>query len=462
MVLRPAAISTRVRITLFTVVLLFAALVLSALGLALSYHVRQEHAAANTARADAAAVVALAHRGPLPPLLPALAPGPFTLVQVVDASGNVIAATPGLDNRPPIVRANQLGRQSSAELSRLPFTTTPQRSLVQTIPITLNGQPATVIVVVSTAENHQGEVALISSLIVGLPLLGLVGALLAWLGTGRALAPVEAMRRQAADITAHAMHMRIPTPPGQDELARLATTLNQMLERLDTATAEQRRFVADASHELRSPLTGIRTALEVAIESEPPGDHRRLLERLLVENHRLEAMLGELLTLSHIDERRSFELSAPVDFSSLVMEELHRPAASGVTLTSDIADGILVNGDADLLARVIRNLLSNGMRHAVSAVRVQLTADPETVRLVVSDDGPGIPAADRQRIFGRFVRLDDHRGRSSGGAGLGLAITRDAVVAHGGTITIADTDGGASFVVVLPEATTDRAVAVRQ
>jgi signal transduction histidine kinase len=450
--------STRVRITLITVVLLFAALVLSALGLALSYHVRQEHAVANTARADAAAVVALAGRGPLPTLLPALAPGPFTLVQVVDAGGNVIAATPGLDNRPPIVPTNQLGKHTSAELSRLPFTTTPQRSLVQTIPVTLNGQPATVIVVVSTAENHQGEAALISSLIVGLPLLGLIGALLAWAGTGRALAPVEAMRRQAADITAHAMHMRIPTPPGQDELARLATTLNEMLERLDTATAEQRRFVADASHELRSPLTGIRTALEVAIDSEPAGDHRRLLERLLVENHRLEAMLGQLLILGHIDERRSFELSAPVDLSSLVDEEVRRPSAPGVTLTTEVAGGIFVNGDADLLARVIRNLLSNGMRHAASAVRVRLTADSEAVRLVVTDDGPGIPAADRERIFGRFVRLDDHRGRSTGGAGLGLAITQDAVVAHGGTITVADTEDGASFVVVLPGA--DRALAV--
>jgi signal transduction histidine kinase len=460
--LHPAAMSTRLRITLITVVLLFAALVLSALGLAFSYHVRQEHAVENTARADAAAVVALARRGPLPALLPALAPGPFTLVQVVDAGGSVIAATPGLDNRPPIVSLNQLGKHTSAELSRLPFTTTPQRSLVQTIPVTLNAQPATVVLVISTAENAQGEATLISGLIVGLPLLGLIGALLAWVGTGRALAPVEAMRRQAADITAHAMHMRIPTPPGHDEVARLATTLNEMLERLDTATAEQRRFVSDASHELRSPLTGIRTALEVAIASEPTSEptseQRRLLERLLTENHRLEAMLGQLLTLGHIDESRSFELFAPVDLSRLVVDEVHRPSAPGVRLTSEVADGVFVNGDPDLLARVVGNLLSNGIGHASSAVSVHLAADSQVVRLVVADDGPGIPAADRERIFDRFVRLDDHRGRSAGGAGLGLAIARDAVVAHGGTVTIADTEVGASFVVMLPRHTTDRAL----
>jgi signal transduction histidine kinase len=268
------------------------------------------------------------------------------------------------------------------------------------------------------------------------------------------------MRRQAADITAHAMHMRIPTPPGHDEVARLATTLNEMLERLDTATAEQRRFVSDASHELRSPLTGIRTALEVAIGSEPNADHKRLLERLLAENLRLEAMLGQLLTLGHIDERRSFELSAPVDFSRLVVDEVHRPETAGITVTSDVADGIFVNGDAELLARVIRNLLSNGIRHATSAVSVHLTADSQVVRLAVTDDGPGIAAADRHRIFDRFVRLDDHRGRATGGAGLGLAIARDAVVAHGGTITIADTEVGASFVVALPRHSTDRALMV--
>jgi signal transduction histidine kinase len=179
-----------------------------------------------------------------------------------------------------------------------------------------------------------------------------------------------------------------------------------------------------------------------------------------VENQRLEAMLGQLLTLGHIDERRSFELSAPVDLSRLVVEEVHRPSTPGVTLTNDIADGIFVNGDADLLARVIRNLLSNGLRHATSAVSVRLTADSETVQLVVTDDGPGIAAADRERIFGRFVRLDDHRGRSTGGAGLGLAITRDAVVAHGGTIIVADAEDGASFVVMLPRTTTDQALTV--
>jgi signal transduction histidine kinase len=448
--LRPAARSTRVRITLTTVGLVVAALALAGAGLAASYHVRQHRAAEHTASADAAAVVALARRGPLPKLLPALAPGPFTLVQVVDAAGNVVAATPGLDNRPPIVGADRLGRRATVDLSRLPFTTVPQRTRVDTIPINLDAQPATVVVVASTADNERSEATLRSGLLVGLPVLALLGALLAWVATGRALRPVEGMRRQAADITVRDLHMRIPTPPGHDDIARLATTLNEMLERLDASSGEQRRFVSDASHELRSPLAGIRTALEVALAAEPPGDHRRLLDRLLVESHRLESLLDQLLVLARTDEPRATTRSSPVDLSSLVLDEIHRPARPGVTVTSEVADGVTVDGDADLLTRVIRNLVSNSVRHATSKVIVRLNSDADAVRLRVTDDGPGILPADRDRIFDRFVRLDDDRGRSTGGAGLGLAIAHDAIAAHGGTITVADAEPGASFIVVLP------------
>jgi signal transduction histidine kinase len=448
--LRPAAMSTRVRITLATVGLLVAALALGGVGLAASYHVRQEHAVEGTARGDAAAVVALAHRGSLPKVLPALAPGPFTLVQVIDAGGNVVAASPGLDNRPPLIGADRLGRQTSLELSRLPFTRTPQRTRVDTIPVALNGQRATVIVVASTADNERSEATLRSGLLIGLPLLALLGGALAWVVTGRALRSVEAMRRQAADITARDLHMRVPTPPGHDDIARLATTLNEMLERLDASTDEQRRFVSEASHELRSPVSGVRTALEVALAAEPPGDHRRLLERLLLENHRLESLLDQLLVLARTDEPRSIARLEPVDFSSLVLDEIHRPARRGVTLTSEVPDGITVDGDTDLLTRVVRNLVSNSVRHATSKVDVQLTDDSNGVRLVVTDDGPGVPPADRDRIFDRFVRLDDDRARSTGGVGLGLAIARDAVAAHGGTIAVADEAPGASFIVVLP------------
>jgi len=167
-------------------------------------------------------------------------------------------------------------------------------------------------------------------------------------------------------------------------------------------------------------------------------------------------LLGQLLSLDHIDEHRSFLRSTPVNLSDLVGDEVQQPATGGVTLTSEVAGGIVVDGDADLLARVIRNLLSNAMRHAESAVTIRLSADSEAVRLVVTDDGPGIDTADRERIFRRFVRLDDHRGRSTGGAGLGLAIVRDAVISHGATVTVADSDGGACFIVALPRHDDDR------
>jgi signal transduction histidine kinase len=449
---RPAAMSTRVRITLTTVGLLVAALVAFGVGLAALYRVRQEHAVERVARAQAAAVVSLARRGPLPKLLPALGPGPFTLVQVVDARGDVIAATSGLDNRPPVVGADHLGRRTHTDVARFPFTSTTQRGVVETVPIGLNGEPATVIVVESTADNQRGEATLISGLIVGLPLVGLLGALLAWTATGRALRPVEAMRRQAADITARDLHMRVPTPPGHDDIARLATTLNEMLVRLDNAVTEQRRFVADASHELRSPVSNIRTALEVSIDAEPSDAHRQVLDRVLAEVRRLESLLDQLLVLARADEARPRTHVHSVDFSDLVRDESHRFERRGVTVTGNIADGITVEGNADLLLRVIRNLFSNAMRYADAAIIVELSAETDGVRLVVTDDGPGIPLTDRERVFGRFVRLDDHRARPAGGTGLGLAIARDAVVAHGGAIRLDDSDKGASFVVTLPRA----------
>jgi signal transduction histidine kinase len=447
---RRGEMSTRVRITVTSVGLLVAALVVFGFGLSALYRVRQEHAVEHLAQAEAAAVVALADRGPLPKLLSPLSPGPFALVQVVDAKGAVIAASPGLDNRLPVVGADSLGRPTRTELRRLPFTSTPQQSAVETVPISLDGAPATVIVVESTAANQLGESTLVDGLMLGLPLVGLLGALLAWTAAGRSLRPVEAMRRQAADITARELHMRVPTPPGHDDISRLATTLTEMLERLDDAVNEQRRFVSDASHELRSPVSNLRTALEVSINAEPSGARRDALGRLLAEVRRLASLLDQLLVLARGDEHPPPAQAAPVDLSGLVLDESQRYASPGITVTSNIADGIAVEGNEDMLGSVVGNLLDNATRYAVSEVIIELSADVDGIRLVVTDDGPGIPVTDRERVFRRFVRLDDHRARASGGAGLGLAIARDAVVAHGGAIRVDDREPGASFVVTLP------------
>lgn len=446
--LRGPELSTRVRITVTTVVLLAAALVAMGAGMALRYRRVQEHAVEQTAQAQAGAVVDLARQGPLPTVLPALAPGPFTLVQVVDADGRVVAATAGLEKAPPVVGIGQLGRRGRVEQSQLPFTSTPQRTLVETVPVVLDGRPATVLVVSSLADTHRGETTLLLNLLVGLPLVAMVGAILAWTAVGRALRPVEVMRRQADDITERRLHMRIAQPPGDDAIARLATTLNQMLERLDRSALQQRRFVADASHELRSPLTGIHAALDVAIGGEP--DNRAFLERLLKENERLEKLVDQLLVLARVDEGRQIRRE-PIDLSALVGAEIRRVAiGGGPTVDVSLQRGVTVLGDRELLARVVTNLVSNAVRHAGSIVTVELTSDNGDVQLVVADDGPGISPADRERVFQRFVRLHDDRGRATGGAGLGLAIVHDAVVAHGGTIAIDDRQPGASFTVHLP------------
>jgi signal transduction histidine kinase len=223
-----------------------------------------------------------------------------------------------------------------------------------------------------------------------------------------------------------------------------------MLERLDNASSEQRRFVSDASHELRSPVSSLRTALEVSIDAEPSPERRLLLNRLVDEVARLESLLDQLLVLARSDEHRPSTHASPVDFSGLVRDESHRFDDHGVSIRCNIAEDITLEGHADVLTRVVRNLVSNATRYATSEVVVELTSNAAEVRLVVTDDGPGIPPADHERVFGRFVRLDEHRARSAGGSGLGLAIARDAAAAHGGTIRVADHEHGASFVVTLP------------
>jgi signal transduction histidine kinase len=188
----------------------------------------------------------------------------------------------------------------------------------------------------------------------------------------------------------------------------------------------------------------------VSINAEPSDAHRDALGRLLAEVRRLESLLDQLLVLARGDEHPPPTQAGPVDLSGLVLDESQRYASPGITVTSNIADGIAIEGNADMLASVVGNLLNNATRYAVSEVIIELSADVDGIRLVVTDDGPGIPVTDRERVFRRFVRLDDHRARASGGAGLGLAIARDAVVAHGGAIRVDAREPGASFVVTLP------------
>ncbi|MFE3404498.1 sensor histidine kinase [Streptomyces anulatus] len=287
------------------------------------------------------------------------------------------------------------------------------------------------------------------AMLTGLPLLLVVVAGVTWLVTRRALRPVEGIRREMAAITASEdLARRVPEPGSRDEIAALARTTNETLTVLEASVERQRRFVADASHELRSPIASLRTQLEVA------EAHPELLDLpgAVADTVRLQVLAADLLLLARLDAGEK-PGSATVELGALVREEVSQRTGDRIAVGVEVPQGgaFEVNGSRGQLSRVIGNLLDNAQRHAEGSVAVSVAADGRGVLVEVRDDGAGVPEDERERIFERFVRLDDARSRDDGGAGLGLAIARDVAARHGGTLTVdRAAEGGAAFRLWLP------------
>ncbi|MER5216376.1 HAMP domain-containing sensor histidine kinase [Streptomyces sp. NPDC002838] len=300
-----------------------------------------------------------------------------------------------------------------------------------------------------SAEKSAVNTAL-TVMLIGFPLLLAVVAGVTWLVTRRALRPVEGIRGEMAAITASEdLARRVPVPDTHDEVARLARTTNETLAALETSVERQRRFVADASHELRSPIASLRTQLEVG------AAHPELLdvEGAVEDTVRLQRLAADLLLLARLDAGERPAADARFDLAALAREEAEGRA--GVTL--EAPEAVEVAGSRGQVGRLLTNLLDNARRHARSAVRVSVRREGEWAVAGVADDGDGVPEGDRERIFERFVRLDEARSRDDGGAGLGLAIARDVAARHGGTLTVHDAPtGGALFELRLPLARSDR------
>ncbi|GAA0690974.1 HAMP domain-containing sensor histidine kinase [Streptomyces sp. SID4956] len=298
------------------------------------------------------------------------------------------------------------------------------------------------------AAEHSAVGTALTAMLIGFPLLLGVVAAVTWLVTGRALRPVEGIRREMAAITASEdLRRRVPEPATHDEIARLARTTNATLAALESSVERQRRFVADASHELRSPIASLRTQLEVA------AAHPELLDLdgAVEDTVRLQNLAADLLLLARLDagERPA---GTRVDLAALAREE-----AAGRQRVTVEAEPAGVSGSRGQLGRVLANLLDNAERHARERITVTVRREGGEAVVGVADDGEGVAEADRERIFERFVRLDAARSRDDGGAGLGLAIARDVAVRHGGTLTAgAAPAGGALFELRLPLAGADR------
>ncbi|MFD0024219.1 sensor histidine kinase [Streptomyces sp. NPDC058382] len=310
-----------------------------------------------------------------------------------------------------------------------------------------NGLTLTVHAGAPLAAEQRAVASVRGAMLTGLPVVLLVVAGVTWLVTRRALRPVEGIRREMAAITASEdLGRRVPEPGSRDEIARLARTTNETLTALEASVDRQRRFVADASHELRSPIASLRTQLEVG------AAHPELLDvpGAVADTVRLQALAADLLLLARLDagERPG---RARLDLGALVHEEVSQRTGDRIPVTVAVpeAGGFEVTGSRGQLARVIGNLLDNAERHAAGSVSVAVRAEAGGVVVAVTDDGAGVPEPERERIFERFVRLDDARARDEGGAGLGLAIARDVATRHGGRLTVAG-ERGARFELWLP------------
>lgn len=285
-------------------------------------------------------------------------------------------------------------------------------------------------------------------LTVGLPVLLVVIAATSWVLIGRALAPIEAIRREVDEISATEIHRRVPDPPGDDEIARLARTMNRMLDRLESGQRRQHRFVSDASHELRTPVAVIRQHAEVALAHPERVSPAELAKTVLDENLRIQRLLEDLLLLARTDEHRLALRRLPVDLDDLVFDEARRLRGTTTGLridTTEVSAG-RVDGDEAGLHQVLRNLGENAARHALGRVSFALAERASHVELYVDDDGPGIPETERARVLERFVRLDAARARATGGNGLGLSIVAELTAAHGGTVEITDSPHGGTRV----------------
>jgi signal transduction histidine kinase len=399
-------------------------------------------------------VAALASQSGLPDTL-ALGAGDDAVVQVVDDAGRVVAAS---TNVPGTVRLGDFrprGREPVAQtVEALPIADDDdERFRVLALRRMSEEGPLTIYVATSLEPVETTMAILRGVTLVGVPVLAALVAATTWVVVGRALAPVEAIREQVADISANALEKRVHVPETADEVSRLAITMNTMLERLQAAADKQRRFIADASHELQTPLATVRTQLEVAVVHPRATEWPRTAALVLEENHLMERLVRDLLYLARADEGAPGRASTLVNLDDVVLTEVaRRRGDTRVRFDTSGVSPANVLGRMNDLGRAVSNLLENAVRYASEVINVSLTHYQERVILAIQDDGPGIPLEHRRAVFERFTRLDAARSRDGGGSGLGLAIVHEIIERHGGTVTVAESSVGARLVVDLPAA----------
>ena len=381
-----------------------------------------------------------------------------TGAQILGPSGAVEDSTGSRVAARPMASSRSLALARAGSPVRASVTLGPGGDAFRVLAIALPGGKGRVLVVATSLDDVSRSVHRLAILLgLALPAALVFAALGGRLLAGRALRPVARMTAEASGIGADRLSERIEVPPVTDELQRLAMTLNAMLDRIEAAVEHQRRFVADASHELRTPLAVMRAELDVALRVTPPGEAADALSSTRDEVDRMARTAENLLTLARLDEgirlrRDPVRLDELARRAARTLEPVAR--ARGVSIEIEVAEpSSPVTGDPDRLGQVITNLVDNAIKYARDAghVRVTVRGLPGEAVLSVADDGPGIPSEALTRVFERFFRVETSRSRAREGAGLGLAICREVVRAHGGRIRAESRPGhGAAFFVALP------------
>ena len=370
--------------------------------------------------------------------------GGIVAAQVLDPADVPISSTRGTDRSTPLVTPEDLTKLRDGQHLDITSATSTARLRAIGRPIGDN----TVVVLTDLTRIDDSVRVLTRAALIGGPLAVLLMGLATYAVVSITLRPVAALRHGAADITAAGLaRQRLPVPGPQDEIHRLALTLNAMLDRIDTATSRQRTFVGDAAHELRSPLASVRVQLEVGRRLGPTADWQGLIDDVLVDLGRLERLVEDLLALARLDESAATTRRVPVDVADLAASVASGYGHARVRVHAEVTERWTL-GDADSLRRVVINLVNNAVRYATKQVDVAvgdgtLEGRP-AVLLTVTDDGAGLPETEREPVFDRFYRVQESRSRDTGGTGLGLPIVRDIVRNHAGRVRLVARPDGAS------------------
>jgi signal transduction histidine kinase len=439
-------LSLRTKITVVTVVLVAVTLFIGGLLILATLRSELIDNADDTGAMRAGEIATSVQRSQLQPRIPKMT-DPESFAQVV-VNGRVVATSDELDGADLGLPPQSPGSLQVHQVERIPVSEAgPYR--ITALGVASPDGDATVYVAVSIEDVEDVMATARKTAAYGGVGLLTVLAVLTWLSIGRTLAPVGAIGAHAEAISGTNLSSRVPEPAQMDEIGRLARIVNRMLSRLEASSERQRRFVADAAHELRTPIASLRTQLETATAAGGGADERELLK----DTMRMQAIVEQLLLLARADADRAWLRSSLVDLDEVIDSAIATsPTPNGVRIDAAAVEPVQLHGDGDLLEQTFSNLLQNAVRHAASTVRVSGGSPNGRAAVVtVEDDGPGVPPNRRADIFERFVRLDEARDRHDGGLGLGLAIVTEIVRAHGGSVSVDGSDlGGARFVVELP------------